>query len=534
MSVIERLRERPRVHTGFAAPSRRVPSTVAHISGLALAVVSPGLALSGVIEIITGGDGAWPLMISAALFATVGSIAWFGTRLGDVSARVVFASVAWSWLLVSVLGALPFVFARTFQQEGLNRWVEVGDAIFESVSGYTCTGSTVLTKLPDVGDSNPEIGRGVLFYRQLTQWYGGMGFVQLVITVLPTLGTKAMGFMGAEAPGPTTDRLAPRAADTAKILWIVYAGVSLITALGYWIAGMSLFDGVNHAFSTAATGGFSTYNDSIGEFDSVAIEVVAIFAMVVGGSNFALHWLALRDPVVHFRDHEFRCYILMLIGASTAITLMLVAGDEVGGFGESLRAGVFNAVSLGTSTGFGNAQGAGSTGDFVLWAASPLVILLILMSVGGMSGSTAGGVKVIRVRVLLGLGQRLVFRARSPRAVLPLKLGGDVVTERVINHVSVFIMAYLALVVGGLFAVTALGGELEESISAVIGSLGNMGPAFGDGGPTATFQDAFPAPARLVLAALMLIGRLEIFAVLLMFAAPYRSLAAVVPRRRVG
>ena len=534
MSVLER-RGAQRRRDGFTIPTRRRVSTVAHISGLALAVVAPGLALSGMIEVATEGDGAWALFISAALFAFVGGSIHRGTRLGDLSPKAIFASVAWSWMLVSVLGSLPFVLARTFSQEGVSRWVELSDAIFESVSGYTCTGSTVLTTLPDLGETDPVVGRGVLFYRQLTQWYGGMGFVQLVIAVLPVLGTRAMGFMGAEAPGPTADRLSPRAADTAAILWKVYAGVTALMAFGYWIAGMSLFDGVNHALSTAATGGFSTYNDSLGEYDSIPIEFAAIVAMMIGGTNFALHYLFLtKDRVVYFKDREFRTYLAMLAIATAVVTTMLTIGADVGDFGQSFRVAVFNVVSLGTSTGFGNAQGSGSPGDIVFWGASPLVILLVLMAIGGMSGSTAGGTKVIRVRVLASAAQRVVIRARHPRSVIPLRIGGDVVRERVVNQVTIFFMAYMALVVAGLLAVTALGGGLEESISGVIGSLGNMGPAFGDGGPTATFQDAFPAPARLVLAALMIIGRLELFAVLLMFAAPISSLRRALPNRQVN
>ncbi|MGI9606626.1 MAG: TrkH family potassium uptake protein [Acidimicrobiales bacterium] len=516
----------------FSSGSKRLPSTVMHISGLALLVVAPGVAVSAIVEFVGGGGAGWDLVLCSLIFAVIGGVMWTATELGDLQPRTVFASVAWSWLLVSLLGALPFVLSRTFQRDGVGRWVELADAVFESVSGYTCTGSTVLTTLPDLGDPDPQVGKGVLFYRQLIQWYGGMGFVQLVITVLPALGSRALGFMGAEAPGPTADRLAPRAAESAKILWQVYIGVTLLMAVGYRLAGMNNFDSFAHALSTAATGGFSTYNESIGEFDSVAIEVVAMVAMLIGGANFALHWLFIsRDRSVYFADHEFRSYIGITVVVTAAVTIMLTVGDEVGGFFESLRYGSFNVVSLATSTGFGNAQGSGTPGDFVRWAASPLVLLLILMAVGGMSGSTAGGAKVIRFRVLAAIAHRTVALVRQPRSVVPLRLGKDVVSEKVAAQISVFMMAYLALVVAGLVAVTALGGEFEASVAGVIGSIGNMGPAFGDAGPTATFLDAFPTPARMVLALLMLAGRLELFAVLLMFAAPRRSIRSLVPHR---
>ena len=527
-------RTRQRTLQRFPKSPRRFTSTVAHISGLAVLAVSPGLLIAAVVELITGGSATLALLLSAVVFATFGAGLWRTTKLGDLAPRTVFASVAWSWLLVSVLGALPFVLARTFAQPGLSVWVEVANAIFESVSGYTCTGSTVLTNLPDLGESDPTIGRGVLFYRQLTQWYGGMGFVQLVVAVLPALGTKALGFMGAEAPGPTADRLSPRAAETAALLWKVYVGATLLITAMYRLAGMSTFDALNHALSTAATGGFSTYNDSLGEFNSVRIEVVAIIAMLIGGSNFALHWLFFaKDRLVYFKDHEFRAYLTMIVVAGAAMTLMLYFGSDQFDFGPALRSASFQAATLGTSTGFGNAQGAGTPGDFAVWAASPLVIILLLMVVGGMSGSTAGGIKVIRARVLAAIGHRTVALSRQPHSVVPVRLGRDVVQESVVRQVSVLMMAYLAITVAGFLTITALGTDVDAALSGVIGSLGNMGPAFGDAGPTNTFQAAFSTPARLVLAFLMLAGRLELFAVLLMFAAPRRSLRRVRPHRRV-
>lgn len=522
-----------RTTDGFTETSRRVPSTVAHISGLALLAITPGLVVSAIVEFIGAGDAGWMILACAAIFGVLGAVLWRGTRLGDLAIRTIFASVAWSWLLVSVLGSLPFILARTFEREGVGRWIEVADAIFESVSGYTCTGSTVLTTLPDIGDPDPQVGHGILFYRQLIQWYGGMGFVQLVVTVLPALGSRALGFMGAEAPGPTADRLAPRAADTARILWKLYIGGTIVMAVAFALAGMGPWDAINHSLATAATGGFSTYNDSIGEFDSVAIEVVAQAAMLFGGANWALHWLFLtKSRSVYSRDHEFRAYIAIYVVATVAIAARLTVGSEVGGFWSALRVSSFNVASLISSTGFGNAQGTGTAGDFVLWSATPLTVLLLLMVMGGMSGSTAGGTKVIRTRVLAAVSHRTVAVARQPRAVVPVKLGRDVVPEGIVKRVSLFMMAYAALVVGGFLVVTLLGGGLEESLSGVISALGNMGPALGDAGPTATFLDAYPAPARMVLAFLMLAGRLELFAVLLMFAAPGRALRKIRPHRR--
>lgn len=518
---------------GFTPKSRRLRATVTHIAGLAILAVSPGLLVSAIVEAVGGGDATGELLISALVLAVVGGAMWKSTQLGDLTLRTVFAAVGWSWVLVSVLGALPFVLARTFEREGISRWVEVGDAIFESVSGFTCTGSTVLTTLPDLGADDSQVGRGILFYRQLTQWYGGMGFVQLVISVLPTLGSKALGFMGAESPGPTADRLSPHAADTAKILWKLYLGGTVVMAVAFTAAGMHWWDGVTHSLTTAATGGFSTYNDSLGEFDSLPIELVAQVSMLFGGTNWALHYLFLQKKrrSVYKEDHEFKAYIALYAVASLAIAVILTAGNEVGGFGTSLRVASFNVASLISSTGFGSAQGAGTPGDFVIWSATPLAILLLVMVVGGMSGSTAGGTKVIRIRVLLAISNRTLAVARQPHAIVPVKLGKDVVKERVVHQVSFFMMTYVALVVGGYLVVTALGGDAETSIAGVIGSIGNMGPSFGQSGPTTTFLEGFPAPARMVLAVLMIIGRLEIFAVLLMFALPRRISRGARPHR---
>lgn len=517
---------------GFRAPSRRLPSTIIHICGLALLAVAPGLALSALIEWYHDDSATVALLVCTVVFSIVGAVMFRSTKIDDLTPRTIFGAVAWSWMLISILGALPFVLARTFQRDGVGRWIEMADAIFESVSGYTCTGSTVLTTLPDFADPDPQVGRGILFYRQLTQWYGGMGFVQLVITVLPTLGTRALGFMGAEAPGPTAERLSPRARDTARLLWIVYAGVTGLIAVAYRLAGMPFFDAIAHAVTTSATGGFSIYNDSIGEYDSIPIELVAQVGMLIGGANFTLHWLFVsRDRGIYRKDPEFRSYIAIAVVATAIVTSMLMVNDSVGGFGPSLRAASFNVVSMATSTGFGNAQGAGTPGDFVRWSASPLVIVLLLMAVGGMSGSTAGGMKVVRIRVLAAASQRLVDTVRQRRAVIPVKINNEVVKEDVVHRIGVFVIAYIVMTVGGLIVVVALGGELEASIGATIGSLSNMGPGLADAGPTSTFL-VFPTPARMVLAFLMLAGRLELFAVLLMLAAPRRVLRQLQPHKK--
>jgi len=288
------------------------------------------------------------------------------------------------------------------------------------------------------------------------------------------------------------------------------------------VPGPSLYDGVALALTTASTGGFSPYAQSVGYFDSLNVEMVLIVGMIIGGANFTLHWRACTGEAgAHLRDSEFRSYLFVLALASGVIVMLLWTD---GGFGwtTAVRSGVFNAVSLGTSTGFGNATGPGSAGDFVVWVAGAQLVLLFLMVVGGSTASTAGGIKIMRMQVLGLVAVRSVRRSQQPRAVLPVKLGRFAVSEDVVSRMAGFFVIYIILVLGGVVVVTALGGELETSLGAVVGSLGNMGPALNEAGPTASFADAFNQPARLVLALLMLVGRLELFPMLLMFAAPYR------------
>ncbi|MFQ5557197.1 MAG: TrkH family potassium uptake protein [Acidimicrobiales bacterium] len=283
-----------------------------------------------------------------------------------------------------------------------------------------------------------------------------------------------------------------------------------------------MYDAVAHSLTVASTGGFSPYGDSIGHFDSVAMEMVVIVGMIVGGANFTLHWRAVTgEPGAHVRDSEFRSYMFVL-ALATVVVVPLLWFDGGFSFGTSLRVGAFNVASLATSTGYGNATGPGSAGDYVTWVAGPQLVLLFLMVVGASTGSTSGGIKIMRMQVLGLVAVRAVRRSQQPRAVIPVKLGGSAIPEDIVSRMTGFFLIYLLLILGGVIAVTSLGGELESSIGAVVGSMGNMGPALNQAGPTASFAEAFSQPARLVLAALMLIGRLEIFAILLMFAAPYR------------
>lgn len=514
-----RVRKATELHAG----GPRVQSTTLHVMGIAVAAVSVGMFISAVVEWGSTNRDTGALLCSSAIALVAGMVLYRGTAPGSVRSRDVFAAVGWTWLAVTAVGAVPYVLGGTFDVEGIDTSGRLVNAFFESASGYSCTGSTALTDF-----SVP--GRGMLMYRQITQWYGGMGIVVLAVAVLPFLGVGGLDLMTAEAPGPSSDRLTPRVSETAKRLWATYVLFTLTVAVVLIIIpGPSVYDGFAHALSTASTGGFSPHGSSVGHFDSVAVEIAIIAGMIVGGTNFALHWRAMvGDPSGYRTDPEFRVYLGVLLACS-AIVVGVLWLDGGFGLGTAIRAGVFNVVALGTSTGFGNATGSGSAGDFVTWLPAAQMILLFLFVVGASTGSTSGGIKVMRVQVLLAHSIRSIRRSQHPRAVMPVKHGSAAVREDIVTRMAGFFLIYALLVLSGIILLTGLSGGLVESIGAIIGSLGNMGPALGEAGPTANFTEAFTEPARLVLAAYMLIGRLEIFPILLMFAAPLRAV-----RDRVG
>ncbi|MEM9518606.1 MAG: TrkH family potassium uptake protein [Actinomycetota bacterium] len=508
---------RVRQSTELHAATQRLRSTTMHVTGIAVAAVSIGMFVAALVEWGSTNQDTSALLLSGVIAFVLGAALWVTTEPGDVRSRDVFSAVGWTWVAVTLVGAVPYVLAGTFDVAGIDRSGQVVNAIFESASGFSATGSTALTDF-----DHP--GRGTMMYRQITQWYGGMGVVVLAVAVLPFLGVGGLDLMGAEAPGEGGDRLTPRVSETAKRLWVTYVIFTAMVALVLIaIPGPSLYDGIAHALTTVSTGGFSPHSASIGTFDSVAVEIAIIIGMVIGGTNFALHWRAVRgDTGAYVRDSEFRLYLGMLVVLSAAVATLLWLG---GGFSinGAVRAGVFNVVALGTSTGFSSAQGPGSAGDFVTWVPAAQMILLGLFVIGASTGSTSGGIKVLRVQVLLSHSLRSIRRSQYPHAVMPVKHGRVAVREDIVSRMAGFFLVYLLLVLFGVMTLTALSGGFLESIGATVGALGNMGPALGEAGPTANFTEAFSEPARLVLSLYMLIGRLEIFPILLMFAAPARA-----------
>jgi len=501
--------------------SRPVAPTI-HVVGLSLLFLIPGLTIALLVEwgSSTSHD-EWALVLGLVVAAGVGLGCWLPTSPGDrLSASSVFSAVAFSWIACSLVGALPYLAGSMFE------WRQFDDAIFEAVSGFSATGSTVLSDI----EAN---GRGILMWRQLTQFYGGMGMVVLAVTVLPLLGVGGLALMTAEAPGTASDRLAPRVNETARTLWKIYLGITAVVAALLWaVPGPTLYDAFAHALTTSSTGGFSVYNSSIGHYNSWLVETIVVVGLFLCGINFTLHYRAMRGEVrSYWRSADTRLYVYITVGAiavATVVNRFSTVRDTAGvkldvGFADSLRDSTFNVVTLASSGGFGNARGADSLGNYVLWAPQLQILLLFVMVIGGSVGSTAGGVKVFRAQIAVKHAITVIQRIRHPRAVLPIKMGGRRVPSEVVHRVIGFLTTFLLITVIGTVLVAATGSPILESMSASISAMSNMGPALGTVGPTSNFLE-FSRPARAVLTVLMMIGRLELFAVLLMFATPIASI----------
>lgn len=476
----------------FTRPSRRIPNVGAHIGGAALLFIAAGILLSTAVEAGAGGEEVPSMALSAAIVALVGFAMWRSTTIPPkVRAQSTFVAVGSTWILASVAGAVPFVLAGTFPN--------LDSALFESVSGFTGTGSTVLAPIEDAP-------RGILFWRNMTQWYGGTGMVVLTVAILPFLGVGGMELLRAEAPGPTADRLVPRVSETAKRLWMVYGGFTVVAFLALLAVGLSPFDAGTHAFTVVSTGGLSPYDASIAAFDSALVEATFIVLMLYGGINFALHWRMITgDRSAYRRSPMLRFYLQMLVGFVSVITALLWLQQDVD-LVRAFRDAAFNVTTLLTSTGFG-------TVDYTQWVPGAQLLLFALMISGGMAGSTSGGLKLIRARIFLRHATRELRRIRYPRAVLPVKLGRDAVPEQIVQRVLGFGMFYALFIIVGTVILAFLGAGLTEAAGAATSVMGNMGPALGEAGPASNYL-YFSRPARGLLMFMMLAGRLEILPVL--------------------
>lgn len=442
-------------------------------------------------------EGLVPLLMSTVVTLWSGAALFMMFRPKQklmMNHREGMAIVAISWLAAGLAGALPFYFGNVFPT-----WT---DCVFESISGFTTTGSSVMTDIESVAKS-------LLMWRSLTHWLGGMGIIVLSLAILPFLGVGGMQLYKAEVPGPVPDKLKPRIKDTAAALWKVYVLFSVVLCVLLMFGGMNLFDAICHTFGTMATGGFSTKNTSAGYYNSAYIDWVITIFMFIAGANFSLHFRALAGDLKCFwKDSEFRFYTAIIV-LFTAVITYSVYGSNYDSFSASLRYAAFQVASICTTTGF-------ATADYELWAPLAQALLLFLMFLGGCAGSTGGGMKCMRIQLLLKQGYHELFRLVHPRAVKHIKLGGRTVQQSVMSGVLGFFVIYLALYVLSGFLLASTGLDVLTSFAAVAACIGNIGPGLGSVGPAENFAH-LSLFAKWVLTLCMLLGRLEIYTVFILF-----------------
>jgi trk system potassium uptake protein TrkH len=464
------------------------------------------LHLLGRLLLLTGGflgvpvlaagvfrEPLWPYVASIAVAAAAGVALMTLSRPEnrDIRPRDGFLIVGGSWIAVSLVGSLPYLFTGTLGPV---------DALFEAVSGFTTTGSTVIA---DTG----VVPRALLLWRALTQWLGGMGIILFTIAILPLLGIGGMQLFKAEVPGPVVDKVRPRLVATARSLWGIYVGLTAAEWVLLRLAGVGPYEALCHAFTTLPTGGFSTRNTSVGEFGSPAVEWIVILFMLLAGINFVLHYRLLTGrirPVL--RDTELRYFLSVVVVATVLFTVTVhVPGQRVL---DTFRVAAFQAVSILTTTGY-------VTTDFEPWPSVALIVLLGLMVLGGMSGSTGGAVKSLRALLAVRSLRATVHRLIHPHAVRPVKYGGAVVSESVMSGIWAFLIAYLVIAAIGALVVAAHGYDVLTSISSAMTAIGNVGPGLGDVGAYDNFAH-YPGLVKVTLSIIMLFGRLEIFTLLAM------------------
>ena len=433
-------------------------------------------------------------MASGLTFLVGGGMYLYGRReRGTISRREALIVVALSWVLIGLFGALPYMFDGSF--------TNFADAFFEAVSGFTTTGSTVLVEIE-------ALSYGVHFWRSMTHWLGGMGIIVLFIAIFPQLGVGAKHLFKSEVPGPITEGLKPKIKETASVLWKIYVGLTVIEALLLYFAGMSVFDAVCHSMATLATGGFSTKNGSVADFESVPIDLIITFFMFLAGINFGLYFLFIRGKMTAlFKDIEFRVYagVTLLATLAIAINILTIHPD----FLQALRYAVFQVVGVMTTTGFG-------TDNFDVWPPFSKLLLVFLMFMGGMAGSTAGGMKVSRIIVLVKAALNEVYKTFRPNAVRKVKLGRSVMPDPVIKSIFGFFVLFMMTFVIASLIMGLLGLDVVTATTAVVATLANIGPGLARVGSIENFA-FIPSVGKIVLSICMILGRLELYTVLVLF-----------------
>jgi len=442
-------------------------------------------------------DDIIALLLSGSFTSIVGVIIWFFSRnpeSRELGKREGYLIVTLGWLSMSIFGAIPFVVYGAIP--------DYTNAFFETMSGFTTTGATILENIE-------AVPAGLLFWRSLTQWLGGMGIIVLSLAILPILGIGGMQLFAAEVPGITKDKLHPRVRETAKRLWGIYVLLTFTEMVLLLIGGMSLFDAINHSLTTMATGGFSTKNANTAHFTSPFIQYVFIVFMIFAGMNFTLHYLGFHGRFDFLKNNnEFRSYIFFIIIVSIIVALIHL--PHVGfNVEESIRQSLFHVTSLVTTTGF-------VSSDYESWAPFSRMFFFMLLFVGGCAGSTGGGIKFARHYLLFKNSALELKRLIHPRAVIPVRFNGKAVSSDIISNVQAFIIFYIGIAVLGSIILSFFGLDFITAAGAVSTCIGNVGPGIGAVGPANNFAH-LPDAVKLILAFFMLLGRLELFTVLLIF-----------------
>lgn len=476
------------------------PRLLARHVGNLLLILGFTMLVPTVYALLAGEPSAWSaFLISAAVTAGVGLVLRLQAPAEELHTRTALGMVTLGWTLAAFASALPFLLSGA-----VTHWV---DALFEAAAGVTTTGATVIRTVEALPGS-------LLLWRSMLQWFGGMGIAVLFVSVFPRVGIGAIQLFRAEVPGPQPEKILPRLSETAKLLWSMYGVMTVAAAVLLMLAGMEPFDAVNHALTTVSTGGFSTHSTGVAAWAGSAVEVILTLFVFLGATNFLLQyrlfrlgdWRALRN------DEEFRLYTILVLGAGFLIAASLWAG-QVFAPGAAVRTGLFHAVSIMSTTGL-------AAVDYTLWPPLAQAVLFLLMFVGGSAGSTAGGPKVVRVMLALKHGAGEIRRLLHPRSVRVVRLGDSPLPPPVFSAVTAFLFVYMTTWFVSIVVLAALGLPLHDAAVAAISALGNIGPGFGAIGPTETFAD-FSSAVKLYLAALMLVGRLEVLSVFVLFQAEF-------------
>ena len=467
------------------------------------------MLISSVVSFFYQDGATFEILFSSLIVLSVGTLLMLFGRKHEkqIQKREGYIIVTLGWLMMTITGMFPFILT--------NSMVDISSTFFETMSGYTATGATILSDI----ESLPE---GILFWRSMTHWIGGMGIIVLAVAILPLLGIGGIQLFSAEAPGPNNDKLHPRITDTAKRLWLIYVSLTVVEAILLSFAGMSIFDAVNHAMSTMASGGFSTKNNSLAYWNHLPwVHYIIIIFMFLAGTNFVLTYFALTGKIKKvFSDNEFKMYLLLVIIFSLIVFIVLYDGvdlnnsyfDNSQGFGKlegSLRHAFFQVIAIITTTGF-------VTADYTAWTPFLTVMFFGIMFLGGSAGSTSGGIKVVRHLLMIKGGVLEFKRALHPNAIIQARYNDKLVNQEIIANVLAFFIIYMISFILGSLIFGFLGLDFENAVGVAAATLGNVGPAIGDFGPTENYSE-LPKSGKFWASFLMLIGRLELFTVLILF-----------------